>query len=103
MKASPLASQRPTVAESRPLLDRQQQPDAVANLRDVSHADGRTILFILLALQIYPALSLALGVVTDALAKRGHELNVGTAMTAAMIMWERHGTKRARHAAWHEY
>eukprot|EP00959_Pyramimonas_sp_CCMP1952_P322795 6754724-Pyramimonas_sp.AAC.1 len=48
-------------------------------------------------------MSLALGVVTDAFAKRGHKLNVGTAKTAAMIMRKGHGMERARHAAWREH
>eukprot|EP00959_Pyramimonas_sp_CCMP1952_P446811 9355700-Pyramimonas_sp.AAC.1 len=56
------------------LLDRQQQPDAVTNLVDVSHADDGTILVILPALHTCPVLSLELGIVTDAFAKRGHKL-----------------------------
>eukprot|EP00959_Pyramimonas_sp_CCMP1952_P190824 3990678-Pyramimonas_sp.AAC.2 len=40
-----------------PLLDRQEQPDTVASLVDVSHADGGAIIFILPALHKYPALS----------------------------------------------
>eukprot|EP00959_Pyramimonas_sp_CCMP1952_P173098 3617444-Pyramimonas_sp.AAC.2 len=85
------------------LLDRQQQPDTVTSIVDVSYADDSTIVVILPALHAYPALSLAWGVVTDAFAKRGRKLMVGTAKTTAMIMGIGHGMKRARRAAWHEH
>eukprot|EP00959_Pyramimonas_sp_CCMP1952_P082098 1715596-Pyramimonas_sp.AAC.1 len=85
-----------------PLLDRQQQPETVASLMGVSHAGDGAIIFILPALHIHPAVSLALGVVMDAFEKRGLKLKAGTAKTAALITWKGHGVKRARHAAWHE-
>eukprot|EP00959_Pyramimonas_sp_CCMP1952_P401047 8403796-Pyramimonas_sp.AAC.1 len=61
-----------------------EPPPAEHPLVDLSYADDGTVTLIMPAEQIHDALSRTLVLVSDAFARRGHQLNVGPSKTAAL-------------------